>query len=293
MMNRRVFGQLMAGAVVVGSGGSRELMGQAAAEGGLVASQFSVMMWTLNSHGTFEENLDRVAKAGYRNVELVGEFRKWSDADWKRIQAKMKTLGIKVDSVAGMKMGFADPTAGDAYLTELKDLVAINERLECKQIILVSGKRVEGAAEGSQHQVCIDTLKRSAEVLHGAGMVAVIEPIDRLENPPIYLDGVTEAFEIVRAVGSPNVKVLYDLYHEQRTHGNLIEKLEKNLDQVELIHIADVPGRHEPGTGELDYRNVYRKLKELKYKGMIAMEFYPTGDVVETLRRAQEEAIRA
>jgi len=266
-------------------------MGQAAVEGGLAASQFSVMMWTLNSHGTFEENLARVAEAGYRNVELVGEFRKWSDADWKRILARMKTLGIKVDSVAGMKVGFADP--GDTYLTELKNLVAINERLECKQIILVSGKRVEGAAEGSQHQTCIDTLKQAAEVLKPAGMVAVIEPIDRLENPPIYLDGVTEAFEIVRAVGSPNVKVLYDLYHEQRTHGNLIEKLEKNLDQVELIHIADVPGRHEPGTGEVDYKNVYRKLKELKYKGMIAMEFYPTGDVVATLRRARQEAMGA
>jgi hydroxypyruvate isomerase len=291
MMNRRFFGKLMAGAVVVGSSGSRRLMGQAAVEGGLAASQFSVMMWTLNSHGTFEENLARVAEAGYRNVELVGEFRKWSDADWKRILARMKTLGIKVDSVAGMKVGFADP--GDTYLTELKNLVAINERLECKQIILVSGKRVEGAAEGSQHQVCIDTLKQAAEVLKSAGMVAVIEPIDRLENPPIYLDGVTEAFEIVRAVGSPNVKVLYDLYHEQRTHGNLIEKLEKNLDQVELIHIADVPGRHEPGTGEVDYKNVYRKLKELKYKGMIAMEFYPTGDVVATLRRARQEAMGA
>src|SRR6185312_1820297 len=98
MMNRRFFGKLMAGAVVVGSSGSRRLMGQAAVEGGLAASQFSVMMWTLNSHGTFEENLARVAEAGYRNVELVGEFRKWSDADWKRILARMKTLGIKVDS---------------------------------------------------------------------------------------------------------------------------------------------------------------------------------------------------
>jgi hydroxypyruvate isomerase len=97
---------------------------------------------------------------------------------------------------------------------------------------------------------------------------------------------------MVREVGSPNVKVLYDLYHEQRTHGNLIEKLEKNIDAVALIHIADVPGRHEPGTGEVDYRNVYRKLVELKYKGGIAMEFYPTGDVVETLRKAREEAMR-
>jgi hydroxypyruvate isomerase len=89
------------------------------------------------------------------------------------------------------------------------------------------------------------------------------------------------------------VKVLYDLYHEQRGLGNLIEKLEKNIDEVGLIHVADVPGRHEPGNGEVNYINIYRRLAELHYRGVIAMEFYPTGDVVETLRRAREEALRA
>jgi hydroxypyruvate isomerase len=73
--------------------------------------------------------------------------------------------------------------------------------------------------------------------------------------------------------------------------GNLIEKLEKNIDEVGLIHVADVPGRHEPGTGEVNFGNVYRALARLKYRGVIAMEFYPTGDVVETLRRAREEAM--
>ena len=75
--------------------------------------------------------------------------------------------------------------------------------------------------------------------------------------------------------------------------GNLIEKLEKNIDEVGLVHVADVPGRHEPGTGEMNYINIYRRLAELHYKGVIAMEFYPTGDVVETLRRARQEALRA
>ena len=123
-----------------------------------------------------------------------------------------------------------------------------------------------------------------------AGVVAVIEPIDRIENPPIYLNGVSEAFEIANAIGSPNIRVLYDVYHEQREFGNLIEKFEKNMDQVELIHIADVPGRHEPGTGEINYLNIYRKLAELNYRGTICMEFYPTGDIVETLRRARDQA---
>jgi hydroxypyruvate isomerase len=267
-----------------------ELMGQISgiAEAG---PQFSVMMWTLNKLGSFEENLERVAQAGYRHVELVGEFLRWSEADWTRILARMQALKITVDATSGLKTGFADPVGGDAFVAELKGFIPTVQRLGCGQVILLSGKRIEGAAPGVQKAACIEALKRAADILSAAGLTGVIEPIDRLENPSIYLDGVTEAFDIVRAVGSPKVKVLYDLYHEQRGQGNLIEKLEKNIDEVGLIHVADVPGRHEPGTGEIDYRNVYRKLAELHYGGVIAMEFYPTGDVVETLRKAREEAM--
>jgi hydroxypyruvate isomerase len=205
----------------------------------------------------------------------------------------MEALKITVDATSGVKAGFADPGGGDAFVAELKGFLPVVQRLGCRQIILLSGKRIEGAAPGVQKAASIETLKRAVDTLSAAGLTGVIEPIDRLENPSIYLEGVTEAFEIVRAVGSEKVKVLYDLYHEQRGLGNLIEKLEKNIDEVGLIHVADVPGRHEPGTGEMNYINVYRKLAELHYRGLIAMEFYPTGDVVETLRRAREEALRA
>jgi hydroxypyruvate isomerase len=254
------------------------------------STQLSVMIWTLNKFGTFEENLDRVAQAGYHHVELVGEFKKWSEDDYRRILARMETLKISVDATSGVSSGFADPAGGDAFLAALKGLIPAAKRLECKQIILLSGKRIDGAPAGSQHAASIEALKRAADVLSSAGLVAVIEPIDRIENPTIYLDGVTEAFEIVKAVGSPNVKVLYDVYHEQREFGNLIEKFDAHIDQVGLIHIADVPGRHEPGTGEINYLNIYRKLAQLYYKGTIAMEFYPTGDIVETLRRARDQA---
>jgi len=248
------------------------------------------MIWTLKKLGTFEENLDRVALAGYHHVELVGEFKTWSDADWERIQGRMETLKISVDATSGVQSGFADPSGQEAFLTALKGLIPSAKRLKCKQIILLSGKVVDGAPGGSQHTASIEALKRAADIVGNAGLVAVIEPIDRLENPTIYLDGVSEAFEIVNAVGSPHIKVLYDIYHEQRQFGNLIEKFEKNIDQVGLIHIADVPGRHEPGTGEINYMNIYRKLAELKYTGTICMEFYPSGDIVETLRRARDTA---
>ena len=306
MLSRRRFGRLMGAALAARVMVPGRLMGQArsgadesgAEERGVDESgpQFSVMMWALNKRGSFEENLERAAQAGYRHVELVGEFMRWSEADWTRILARMRALKITVDATSGIKAGFADPAGGEAaggdtFVAELKGFIPAVQRLGCGQIILLSGKRIEGAAAGVQRAGSIETLKRAAEILSLAGLNGVIEPIDRLENPSIYLDGVTEAFDIVRAVGSPRIKVLYDLYHEQRGMGNLIEKLEKNIDEVGLIHVADVPGRHEPGTGEVNYGNVYRALARLKYKGVIAVEFYPTGDVVETLRRAREEAI--
>jgi len=269
------------------------LVGQVVGDSAQEGPQFSVMIWTLNKLGTFDENLERVAQAGYHHVELVGEFKKWSEEDYVRILARMQALKITVDATSGVGPGFADPSGGDAFLTALKSLIPAAQRLQCKQIILLSGKRIEGAPPQSQHTASIEALKRAADVLSSAGLVAVIEPIDRLENPTIYLDGVTEAFEIAHAVGSPNIRVLYDIYHEQREFGNLIAKFETNIDQVGLIHIADVPGRHEPGTGEINYGNIYRKLVQLHYKGVIAMEFYPTGDIVETLRRAREQALQS
>ena len=102
----------------------------------------------------------------------------------------------------------------------------------------------------------------------------------------------TEAFIFTRAIASPNLKVLYDLYHEQRSGGNLIEKLEQNISEVGLIHLADVPGRHEPGTGEMNVPNLLHVLGRLEYKATIAMEFYPSRDAVEVLRRARVEAAR-
>jgi hydroxypyruvate isomerase len=136
-------------------------------------------------------------------------------------------------------------------------------------------------------------LKHASDVGAKNGIDIVIEPIDLIEDPAIFLTSVKDGFEIVRAVNRPNVKVLYDFYHEQRGGGNLIEKLEKNIEWVGLVHIADVPGRHEPGTGEIDYTNIYRSLGKLHYNRFIAMEYGPTIDPVASLRKARMEAQQA
>jgi hydroxypyruvate isomerase len=248
------------------------------------------MIWVLRKRASFEQNLETVARAGYKHIELIGEFWQWSDADRERYMAKMAQLGITIDATTGMKLGFADPAVGDAYIAELKKLIVVAKQVQCKRLILMSGKVLPTVGDEAQRAASITTLKRAAEVLESEGMDALLEPIDRLENPTYWMDGVEEAATITRAVGSPRLKVLYDFYHEQRTRGNVIAKLEKVLDQVALVHIADVPKRSDPGTGEMNYANIYRKLKELNYKGMVAMEFYPEGDPVEALRRARLEA---
>jgi hydroxypyruvate isomerase len=136
-------------------------------------------------------------------------------------------------------------------------------------------------------------LKRAAEIAEKKDLTILLENIDLEENSRYYLWSVAEGFEIIRKVDHPRVRFLDDFFHEQISEGNLIEKLEKNIDKVGLMHVADVPGRHEPGTGEINYTNIYRKLAMLKYDRYVAMEFIPTGDPVASLRRAREEALRA
>lgn len=289
-MNRRMFGQMVGGAAVAQALFKGNAQGAQAAAG---AGRFSVMLWTMEKQAPLERCIEMVAAAGYQGVELVGEFQKWSDADTRRVMAKMKSLGLVFDAMSGVKAGFANTGETDAFFTQLAEQIRWANKLECRQIILLSGKKIAGAADGEQHRTAIANLQRASEMAGKSGVEIVIEPIDPLENPTIYLTTVTEGFEIVRSVNRKNVKVLYDFYHEQRAFGNLIEKLEKNIEWVGLVHVADVPGRHEPGTGEIDYANIYRKLAELKYGGFVAMEYYATGDPVASLKKQRLAALRA
>jgi hydroxypyruvate isomerase len=149
-----------------------------------------------------------------------------------------------------------------------------------------------------QHQCCVDTLKAASKLIegksiHGEPVRLLLETIDPEENPQYYLTEIAEALEVIQAVDHPQVQLLYDFYHEQIAAGNLIAKLEKSMPHLGLVHIADVPGRHEPGTGEINYQNIFAKLAELNYTGVVAMEFHPTGDPVAQLRAARDLALGA
>jgi hydroxypyruvate isomerase len=284
-MHRREFSKLMAAATlgVLSSGYAQTQPSQ-------TGSRFSVMLWTLEKQAPFDRCLEMVADAGYQGVELTGEFQKWSSDETRRVMAKMRSLGLAFDMLSGVKAGFADPSGGAEFITQATAQMKAAKELESPQINLKSGNRIESLPRSVQHAASVENLKRAADLAAANQVQIVVEPIDPLENPNMYLTSVSEAFEIIRAVDSPHVRVLYDFYHEQRAYGNLIEKLEQNIDLVGLVHIADVPGRHEPGTGEIDYQNIFRKLGQLKYNKFITMEFYPTQDPVATLKKARLDA---
>jgi hydroxypyruvate isomerase len=299
-MNRRMFTQVLA-ATALGTAAPPLALGASfAPDDGASATPFplSVMLWTVFNGLPFEERLAKVAEAGYSNIELVGEYRDWTEADFARANAARKRLGIQFDATAGLKHGIADASARDAFLADLRQALGPMDTLDCPAMIVLSGNVVPGLSRDEQHKSCVEGLRRAASMVEGRKIAGqpvrlLLECIDPEENPKYFLTSAAEGIDIVREVNHPQVQFLYDIFHEQIAEGNLIEKLDKHIDVIGLIHVADVPGRHEPGTGEINYTNIYQKLAQLNYRHMVAMEFRPTGDPVATLRAARDQVARA
>jgi hydroxypyruvate isomerase len=281
-MNRRTFTQVLGAAALSAALPEPPAVAESAK---LPPYSLSVMLWTVLTKLPIEQRLEKIAEAGYNQVQLVGEYHKdnWSDADYARVIAACKRLKINFDCTAGLPHGIADPNARGAFLADLSSAFKPMETLSIPAIIVLSGNVVPGRTRAEQHECCIETLKRAAALVEGKQIAGqpvriFLETIDPEENPKYFLTTMAEAFDVV---------------HEQVAEGNLIEKIEKNIDLIGLLHVADVPGRHQPGTGEINFTNIYRKLALLNYKHTIAMEFMPTGDTVSALRKAKELALSA
>jgi hydroxypyruvate isomerase len=295
MINRRQFHRRLAGGLAGLAVASHSRPGLAVPEKAARPFKLSVMLWTLRPKYTAEQAIDLVAGAGYDGFELVDEDKKWSAADVARIRGHMKQLGIVCDAMSGIDTGFAEAGAAKRLADELTARMPEAERMGCRRIILLSGKRDAAMPRAKQHAVCVENLRRAGDVAARRGFTLLLEPIDALENPPIYLTRVAEAFEIARAVKLPSVQVLYDFYHEARglndtgDVGALLAPVKGNVDLLGLVHIANVPGRHAPNSGKINYLSIYGELQKYGYRGWMAMEFLPTNDARTELRVAISE----
>jgi len=222
----------------------------------------------------FESRIGRAADAGADAVEFWG----WREKDLDAIEDAADEAGIPViGSVAGGTL--TDPDEADDAVETIRESIAMAEERGIPTLIVTTGPDQDGLDRETQHENIVDVLSRVASAAEDAGVTLVLEPLNtEVDHPGYFLTTSEEGFEIVDEVGSPSVQLLYDVYHQQVTEGNIIETVTANVDRIGHVHIADVPGRHEPGSGELNYGNVFAALDDAGYDGYVGCEFSPTGD---------------
>jgi len=190
-------------------------------------------------------------------------------------------------------MGFAsklvDPATRTEFLDSVKTSLANAKILGANGIIVATGDEMEGVSRQAQHDSIVDGLKEAAKLVDGTGIVLLLEPLNILVNHiGYYLETSTEAFEIVRKVNSPCVKVLFDIYHQQISEGHLIANITANIDLIGHFHVAGNPGRGEPYLGEINYTQVFDAIKKVGYTGYAGLEYWPKGDMEESLKKCLE-----
>lgn len=187
------------------------------------------------------------------------------------------TMGVFVAAGAGAfsKVTFAgnDRTVWDAVLQEIRESVDVAKRVNAKWMTVVPGHYDDRLEWDYQTANCIELLKRCSEIFEPHGYVMVLEPLNWwTDHPGLFLHKIPQAYQICRAVGSPSCKILFDIYHQQITEGNLIPNMDRAWEEVAYFQVGDNPGRKEPGTGEINYRNIFKHIYERGFPGVVGME---------------------
>lgn len=245
------------------------------------------MIW---SDLPFLDRLRKVAESGFTSYE----FWPWKGKDIDAIRRLNGELGLQPAQFSGY-WGFTSPSKRAPFLEAIQAAIPVAEQLGVKKLCVVAGEETEGLGRDEQTQAVIDTLKAGAAVVAPAGITLILEPLNVLVDHPKQLVSRSDhAAAIIRAVGSPHVKILFDCYHQQITEGNLTNNIRAYKDLIGYFQIADHPGRHEPGTGEVNYAHVLRVIHEIGHRDPIGLELRPQSDPREALKavRAADAAAR-
>lgn len=165
-----------------------------------------------------------------------------------------------------------DATMREQMVSNMKTAIGVAQRVNAKWCTVVPGQYSQSVPWEFQTAACIENLKRCAEVFEPHGIVMVLEPLNPRDHPGLFLTKIPQAFMICEAVNSPSCKILDDLYHQQISEGNLIPNMDRAWSEIEYFQVGDTPGRKEPTTGEIDYRNVFRHIHSKGFKGVVGME---------------------
>jgi hydroxypyruvate isomerase len=254
--------------------------------------RFAANLTMLFTERPFLDRFEAAAQAGFEAVEFLfpyayeaHEIR--SRLDQHRLQLVLHNLPAG-DWDAGERGIACDPTRVAEFRAGVAQALAYAQALGVPQLNCLAGKAPAGVAEPLLNQTLVSNLRFAAAALRQAGLRLLIEPINPFDIPGFYLTRTDQALALLDEVGADNAFVQYDIYHAQRVEGELAATLQRALPRIGHIQLADNPGRHEPGTGEINYPWLLRHIDRLGYAGWIGCEYKPAADTLAGLgwRRA-------
>ncbi|MEJ5143866.1 hydroxypyruvate isomerase family protein [Sphingobacterium sp. MYb388] len=233
-------------------------------------------MFSATAGKNFVDEIKYMHELGFRSIEDNGMTGRSID-EQKKIGETLASLGMRMGVFVVPKGGNGANTlaAGkqeyiDIFLKGCKESVEVAKRVNAKWVTVVPGDYERNLSIGVQTGNVIEALKRGAEIFEPHGITMVLEPLS--DSPDLFLRYSDQTYEICKGVGSPSCKLLYDAYHMQKNEGNLIHKMNECWNEIAYIQVGDNPGRREPTTGEVNYKNVFKWLHEKGFKGVVGME---------------------
>jgi hydroxypyruvate isomerase len=256
--------------------------------------RYAANLTMLYNEVPFLERFEKAAASGFRAVEFLFIH----NVDAGAVERELKLHGLELvlfdpeggDFPAGDRGYLCDPSRRDHLLTTIQEAVATARRVGCRRLNVLAGNRPPGVSEPILRRTVVENLKRAAPLAREAGITLMVEMLNAWESPRYFLDRLELGLDIVREVAEPNVRFQFDCYHVQRMEGQLIDGLVKNIPWIGHVQIADVPGRHEPGTGEIHHDNVLAELDRAGYDGYVGLEYRPSGKTEDSLAWLPREA---
>jgi hydroxypyruvate isomerase len=242
----------------------------------------------------FLDRFARAAAAGFAAVEFLFPY----EAGVGAIRARSDDLGLAValfdlppgDTDAGEWGTLGNPARRDYFRRSFATAMEAADRLRCRRLNALFGNEVAGLEPSAQIDCAIENLGWAAPQAAQAGVTLLVEPLNPIDLPHYFLHTTAVALEIVAQVDHPAVRLQYDVYHAQMTEGNLIHTITASFPTIGHVQIADVPGRHEPGTGEINFPAVFSALDRLGYWGYIGLEYRPSSETDASLSWLPREA---
>lgn len=227
---------------------------------------------------------DRIRAAKAAGLTAV-EFHLWRDKPLADIRRTLDETGVQLASfVVEPRRSLVDPAQHDEFLAAVRDSLVAAKQAGSPALVVASGFTRPDVSRQEQHDCAVGILRQAAALAEEAGIILLLEPLnDRVEHPGMYLVSTVEGLDMVEAVNSPNLRLLYDMYHSTVMGEDPAQVLEGRFHLVGHVQVADVPGRNQPGSGTIDWARYIGLLRELGYDGAIGLEYKPTGLTLETL----------